>query len=635
MSGIFGYAQSIGEENNGNMEINPMLLWNRAYGRDGEEIYEGWNFGIGCCYEKLSDTAKRSNPVLKRNGKYAVIDALLYNREELLKKCGSREELSDEELLFSYIEGFGPDALSDVNGDFSGAIYDEQEKKLVLFRDHIGVRPLFYYVDEKRVAFSTDIRGIIALRQLDASVDEEWIYKTVAGYIAIGTEVTEFAHIFCVKPAGYITLSLAENEVKIEKNTYWTLGSKKIKLSSEAEYRNRLRELITDSVKRRLDAVSGTVGAELSGGLDSGVIDILIHRLGRECVYFSWSVDPKELPYAEGDERLVIADICKQEHITCNYGGRYMNLGADSSLGLSMQQTGVSVNQEEQPVFRYALPPYINAMTICETSEFINRNGARVVFTGHGGDEGVSHRCNAYEMFYHREYYHFLRHMWSTTHGQRFRVIKTLKNCRKNFRLAKEKFNQPFKNPFAAPQLLAADFTARFDEKNMPVSHFAYDPKEYIREGGSRNRLDNIALLGAYSGARYLVPYLDYRVADFAVSIPRHLYLKGNKNRYLFREAFKDLMPESLYTLRIKADNSRKNIEPDPDWYEKFARKKEEVVAKLDREYWKKYLNFEEIDAWLHRGKPSEEERFQEDCIMSCLFACATVQNLIEKSREV
>lgn len=80
---------------------------------------------------------------------------------------------------------------------------------------------------------------------------------------------------------------------------------------------NRLRELITDSVKRRLDVFPDIIGAELSGGLDSGVIDILINRLGREAVYYSWSFSPQDLPDVPNDERQVIADICEQENIIC------------------------------------------------------------------------------------------------------------------------------------------------------------------------------------------------------------------------------------------------------------------------------------------------------------------------------
>ena len=69
----------------------------------------------------------------------------------------------------------------------------------------------------------------------------------------------------------------------------------------------------------------------------------------------------------------------------------------------------------------------------------------------------------------------------------------------------------------------------------MPPLSFSYDPVSYIHQGGSRNRLDNVALYGAYNGVRYLIPYLDYRVIDYAVSIPRYQYLRGRRNRFVFR----------------------------------------------------------------------------------------------------
>lgn len=634
MSGIFGFLQNNNEVNDDKVNIVKMQIWNRAYGKEAEAVSEGKGFGLGCCCEKLSPDAKQSKPVLEKNGKYSVVDALLYNREELQEKCELKEELSDEELLLYYIDRFGMNALKDVNGDFCGAVYDDNAKTLTLFRDHMGVRPLFYFANDKMVAFSTDIRGLTALPQVDASIDEEWVFKTVAGYATMSTENTEFAHIFSVGPAGYIKFAFASQGIEIEKNTYWSVGSKKIKLSSEAAYRQKLRELITDSIKRRLDVVSGIVGAELSGGLDSSVIDILINRMGREGVYFSWSIDPKEVPLVEKDERIVIADICKQENITCKYGDKIVDLGAESNIAQSTQQVGLTINMDELSAFRYAFPPYINTLPVCESSQYISKSGARVVFSGHGGDEGVSHRCNSYEMFFHHEYYHYLRYMWSTTHGQKGRTLKTVKKCYKNLSEATKKIRKPFHTPFGVPELLNADFAGKFKEKDMPVLHFAYAPKLYVKEGGSRSRLDNVALLGAYCGVRYLVPYLDYRVIDFAVSIPRYLYLKGNRNRYIFRETFKDIMPKTLYNQNFKEDVSWRNVESNSNWAKEFAEQKEKVIKKLDRNFWKKYLDFNVIDEWLKR-EPNSEERFRDEAIFGCLYACALAENLVEKSREI
>ena len=631
MSGIYGIRYDSIKYNK--MDIQPIEKWNMAYGKDDHELYSDIGLHLGCFLEKLSDNAKRSNPVIRKNGKSAVLDVVLYNRNELQDALQLSEDLSDEELLFEYIDRQGADALKNVNGDFAGAIYNETKNTLLLFRDHMGVRPLFFQQTDDFVAFSTDLRGITALPEADVTISEDWIYKIVAGYSTIGTETTEFSNIFCVAPAQYITFSFQNKNIAKEKKTYWKPGAKKIRYSNNEAYQKQLRELVTDAIERRLNAVSGLVGGELSGGLDSGVVDILINRAGRKGVYFSWSSDPKDLPMAENDERLIIEDICRQENITCNFSQAAEYLNESSIMAEHMKTMGLPIDMNQLPALRYALPPYINALTICETAQFINRSGAKVIFTGHGGDEGVSHRCNPYELFYHKEYDAFIRHFWDLTKGQPRRLIRTLKHCRNNVQESKKRFGSVFRKVDGVPELLKKTFASNYKEEDMPYITFAYDPKSYIIAGGSCNRLYNVALLGAYCGVRYMVPFVDYRVIDFAVSIPRSQYLQKNVKRYIYREAFKDIMPESLYQVTIKEDNSRKNIKPDPNWYEDFAAKKKEVFELLNRNYWEKYLDYSEIEAWLHRGKPAEEDRFRERSILTCLFYCAMIQNLIDKSR--
>lgn len=632
MSGIFGIISRTEHKYKLDKDIQKMILWNRAYGRENEALYCDSTIALGCCCEKLSDDALQSSPVIKQDDYLAVADTLLYNAKELSNKCDLKKKISDEDLLLCSINQFGFDSLKDVNGDFSGAIYHEKEKTLTLFRDHMGIRPLFYYLDHNFVAFSTDIRGLLALDAVDSSINEDWIYRTCAGYYLDGLKTTEYKNIFCVNPASYTTFSFQDENIMIDEHIYWQPGSQKIKLSSFEEYKMCMRKLITDSVKRRLDAVSGVVGAELSGGLDSGIIDILIHRLGRKCLYHSWSVDPNQIPLAENDERIIIADICNQEGISCHYSDIWSDYSMNCTMAKTMLELGFSLNEEERPLLRYALPPYINTLNLTGTAGYMKKNGVRVIFSGHGGDEGVSHRCNPYELFYHHEYYHFFKQIWSSMQGQPRRVFRTVKKSYRILGSTRRQLTSPFREAVSVPEILNKGFAAKFHEKDMPRMHFAYSPIEYIKEGGSRSRLDNIALQGAYNGVRYVVPYLDYRVIDFAVSIPRHLYLSGTMNRYIFREAFKDMIPDSLYHLKCKMDNSITNFPSNPNWFEGFARKRDEIYQKLDREFWEPYLDFNFIDAWVKKETLSEEEKEDNYNVLMCLFYFAMAQNIIEKS---
>ena len=141
-----------------------------------------------------------------------------------------------------------------------------------------------------------------------------------------------------------------------------------------------------------------------------------------------------------------------------------------------------------------------------------------------------------------------------------------------NIQNAKKKHLKRSIGNLNAYELLRNDFCEKYGTEYLPLRYFVYDPISYINHGGSRLRLDNAAVLGAYSGCRYIFPYMDYRVMDFAVSIPRYQYLRGRKNRYIFRESFKDIMPLSLYRQKCKEDVSNRNITPDPNAYDNLRK---------------------------------------------------------------
>ncbi len=618
------------------MDTARLISWNEAYGSDSENLHADDTMFLGCFYEKLSDTSPKSTPVLQINGKYAVIDALLYNRDELIEKSGLSDTLSDEELIFGYTEKCGFEVLKNFNGDFAGAVYDPDKGTLTLFRDHMGVRPLFYQITARSLVFSTDIRGITAMHSADVSVDEDWLYRTISGSVSLNTEHTEFANIRCVKPASFLTLDLNASDLQAasatKTTTYWVPGGKKIRLSSEADYIMHLRELITDSVKRRLDAISGPVGAELSGGLDSSVIDILIKRLEREAVYVSWSASPDDIPYAQNDERHIVEDICRQENIKCHYRGKYVQFDDDAIINTKMRALGIEPDTHVGFFRRFVLPPYISTLQIAQVAEYVHKQGCRVVFTGHSGDEGVSHRCNPYELFYNKEYYHYFKYMWDSTKDNRHRLYKTVIRAHKNLFKTARKLKSPFVSSFAAKSMLKKEFSEKYSTEKEKPSTFAYDPVTYVREGGSRNRLDIVALLGAYCGARYIAPYTDYRLIDYALSIPRHMYLKNGKNRYIFKEAFKDIMPESLYNLTGKEDTSWQNMPSAKHDLDAHLERKKRLVGMLDKDYWDSYLDWSVLSEWACEADTSKN---LDTAMLMGIDNCLSLQNVITFSRAI
>ncbi|MCQ2538578.1 MAG: asparagine synthase-related protein [Lachnospiraceae bacterium] len=458
--------------------------------------------------------------------------------------------------------------------------------------------------------------------------------STKHGYDTADYVKTEFQYINQATPAAYIVID-SLNAMNIK--TYWKLGRKKIKLKNKQEYYKAHRDIITDSVRRRLAVFPDKIGAELSGGLDSGVIDILINRLGREGCYYSWSFSPEDLPLVPDDERQVIADICNQEGITCLYGAESMNLGPNSNVGKSHTQLGLSVDLAKDAELNYALPPYINTLIICETAELMKNNGCKVVFSGHGGDEGVSHRSDPFEMFHYREYVHFFQHFWSLHIGEKRHLIRTFRRCIKTVKTGVNYMKRPFQEIWQAPELVGKALNDKFKALHIPPLYFAFDPIKYIYSGNTHVRPDVAGLLGAYSGARYIFPYLDYRVADFAVSIPRYLYIESERRRVIFREAFKDIMPKSLYEVTAKDNPSTANQEhkPDPEWVPKFRKHKDWLMGQLNRDYWEKYLDYDVIDNWDVPDEIAQEDKAIHIYRASKLKICLQFQNMIEIVRRL
>lgn len=631
MSGIYGI---LGNESNAySYNLSFIEKWNLAYGAESPVTCEDENIALGICFSHITAAPVLKSPIIARGFYNSVIDAIIYNRPELISDYSLSEALSDEEILFELIISQGPDVLSRVNGDFAGAIWNKESKQLTLFRDHMGIRPLFYYKSVDFTCFSSDMRGILAADCVPGDINPEWLYRSFNGYDTMDYCFTEVKDVFQVKPASYIVISTSASGLVYDEHNYWTLGKKKVRLSSKQEYIDKMRELITDSVKIRLDAFPGLIGAELSGGLDSGVIDILISRLGRKGIFYSWSHSPESLPIVPNDERSVIADICAQENIECKYGLDTIDMGPTSNVWKNHVKAGLAPSIDIEPKYNLALPLYLNTFIICETAQLMKENGANVVFSGHGGDEGVSHRCGPFELFYNKEYLYCFKELLFNHRNRKCPPYGALKNMITLARSKKKFTTTPFMDGHFAAQILKQSFIDQFKDKQMPVLTFAFDTVKYVYSGNTHTRPDTAALLGAYSGAQYVSPFLDYRAIDYAVSIPRHLYLCKGQDRHIFRQAFKDMMPKSLYECTAKDNPSEASLYNNAsaskeDWFTAWEPQKRKLLDSLDWDYWGQYIDLQAVEAWDKLGKPSDEDKQMYMDVARKLRECSRFQNV-------
>ena len=595
-----------------------LSYWNRIYGREASASEQIGSSGLGCHMEHFAEAFPYGGPILDHKGCRAVVDALLYNRDELLPMAGLSPDsaASDEELLLLLIDRKGFEVLEQVNGDFAGAILDPETGEWTLFRDHLGVRPLYIYHDRDVFAFSTDIRGIVSVPGVDSSFNAMQFYKYITRLDILSQCNTDFEHIRCVHPGSWCRVHMTHSGFELSQKIYWEPRRKQIRLKDDEAYRREMRRLITDAVHRRCDAVPGLLGGELSGGLDSSIIDILVNRYGREAVYYSWSPDPERHPLQKGeDERKVVLDICEQEHISCKFLHREERV----NTAYTLQQV---------------MPPFTTTLQISYGSRWMKSRGARAVFTGHGGDEGVSHRPSRFELLYNGEVCAYFRFFWDDLKGKKLRGLRAL---RAGLLDAGEKRKylhmQPPKEmlyPSVFRKEFCDDMIRQLDAKPLM---FNIAPYIHVRKGALRPRLDNCAYQGAAAGMRYLFPYVDYRVLDFALSIPRRLYLKKNRNRLIFREAFDDLMPDSLRSVFYKDLASVRNEDPSQRANISFHNRIAFMLSELDEKKWDGVLDFDGLRSLNDTQITNKDEIGNLTLLLGKLEIAMLIQNVQQQAK--
>jgi asparagine synthase (glutamine-hydrolysing) len=230
-------------------------------------------------FQPMSDEAGSS---------WIVYNGEIYNYNELREGLRARGHTlvsrSDTETIIHLYEEKGPEAVQDLNGMFAFAIWDENRQRLVLARDRLGIKPLYFRVDGPRVAFASEIKGILA----DPAIPRKLNYEALADYLAFQNvfgDKTFFEGIRLLPP-GHL---LVAQDGRVEVREYWDLRfSEEIWDPDEAA--GRFGTLVDESVEMQLMS-DVPLGSHLSGGIDSGTVvmraaDKLAERLKTFSVYF-------------------------------------------------------------------------------------------------------------------------------------------------------------------------------------------------------------------------------------------------------------------------------------------------------------------------------------------------------------
>jgi asparagine synthase (glutamine-hydrolysing) len=516
------------------------------------------NFGMGMSRLSIIDLSSGTQPLHNEDKtKWIVFNGEIFNylelRQELIKKGHEFKTHSDTEVIVHMYEEYGNDFLKYLNGQFAISIWDTRKKSLIIARDRVGIRPLFYsIINNKSIAFSSEIKAIFAGKILKPEVEEKGIAEIFTYWVNI-PPTTAFKNVMEL-PAGHFILC-DENGVRIKK--YWSLEFPEngdFYKKSVKEVTEELKELIDDAASLRLRA-DVPVAAYLSGGIDSSVITSLVKKFhNNELITFS--VAFKEAGF---DERYFQKKMV--EHIGTDHRMVEVNNNDIAKDFIDV------VWYAEKPMMRTAPAP------LFALSRLVRENNIKVVLTGEGADEIFG----GYNIFKEDK----VRRFWAEQPGSSSRAL--LLSRLYPYILKSQNAVNPFWQAFFKKGLEQTDnplysHLIRWDNTSKTKVFFNDDIKKYFPKDGRFPELENfinpnISKWHPLNKAQYLettffmsgyllssqgdrmmmgnsvegrFPYLDHRVIEYAAKLPPEMKIKVLTEKFILKKSFEDILPEII-----------------------------------------------------------------------------------------
>jgi asparagine synthase (glutamine-hydrolysing) len=248
-------------------------------GPDGEGFRVDGGIGLGHRRLAIIDLATGDQPMANDDGTiWITYNGEIYNFRELRAELEARghrfRTTSDTEVIVRAYETFGVEFLQRLRGMFAFGLWDGQRRQLLLARDRVGIKPLVYSWDGRRLVFGSEIKALLE----DPSVPRELDWEAFRDYLALAyvpSPRTIFGSIRKVPPGGCLLLSLDGGAPRIER--YWDLRFAPDHSVSEDEWLERLPHVLGETVARHMVA-DVPVGAFLSGGVDSSTVVAFMAR---------------------------------------------------------------------------------------------------------------------------------------------------------------------------------------------------------------------------------------------------------------------------------------------------------------------------------------------------------------------
>lgn len=543
MCGIAGYFSPEGHFQKHHLETLTNALAHR--GPDAVGYFTENAVGLGHRRLSIIDLTEAANqPFFSRNNRYTLVfNGEIYNFKEIEAELKLVDEnflpktKSDTEIIIEAFALWGVEFVHKLNGMFTIAVYDRDEKSLFIFRDRMGIKAVYYHYDGKNLAFASEIKALTKIG-LDKTIDTNAL-KDYFFLEYIPGEQTIFKNIRKLSAGFYLRIS----EQGLEKKQYYDIANKYLDNNQQSEeyYKEGFIDQLNKSVKYQ--SISDVpIGAFLSGGTDSSLICAIFQKQNKQPVNtFTIGFDVKEFDETAYAHR--VAKILKTNH-------NLTNVGEKEGLELVEHLTDFY----DQP---FAVPSEIPSYIVCKKA----KQYVTVALSGDGGDE----------LFMGYGYYNWQKRIEkiNALGGYPFRKIAASfldildnrsKRAARIFDYTDEK--NSWLHIWSQEQYMFSEkeistlFQTNYKHSTLsiewakissinihPFEQIAlFDIKNYLAD----NLLYKMDIASMSSSLEVRVPYLDHNLVEFAVNIPFKYKIKNGEQKHLMKSALEKYLPNDL-----------------------------------------------------------------------------------------
>lgn len=514
-------------------------------GPDDEGFYVNNNVGLAFRRLSIIDLNAGHQPLSNANNTINIVfNGEIYNFLELRKLLDQKGYLfkthTDTEVILHLYEEFGVDCLTYLRGMFAFSIWDNNKQQLFCARDRFGIKPFYYYIDDEKFVFGSEIKAILKAKDIEARLSHEALESYFAfGYIT--SDLSVYTKIKKLQPGHYLLLSFKEKAtIKIQR--YWDIRFEPDYSKAENQWTEEIESLFSEAVK--IHMISDVpLGAFLSGGIDSSSVVAAMAKNSNQPIQ-TFSIGFKEQKYNELEFAREVAKkyncihrerIVEPESINLlpKLVNAYDEPFADSSAiptyyvsKFAREHVTVALSGDGGDelfagywIYRYFKNVYKRSSPSSNLNNFLWGNIHKLI------PQKIAGKGLTYFLSKNREYLGAYLCIWSKEERQKLILNNhSLTNYKNSPELYKEGILKDNKKN---------DFITNL--QNLDMQTYMVDD--------ILTKVDRASMLNSLE---VRVPILDHKFAELSFKIPSGLKLHGNDGKHILKAAMSKALPENI-----------------------------------------------------------------------------------------